>query len=360
MRVLWMMVAVVCMGCAAAPTVTVLPTQARLPTSVPTVTPVSFTVTPTAAPSASASPTQTPTATLTATASASATVTTTPSPTATATPLPPLEITYEGIYALPLELRAPVRAALEAEPLGLPDHRLTVSAYRDSDGWAKITLVPTGVVEAGWRAIEHLGSGVVEVLAERISRLEWRAYRIGGMAIQAVAERVPVSFVNLSRAIPPLAGGYHFPWRAGEGWWATQGWHDGNALDFQPGPGASHAVLAAESGWLTELCSDGFQSMLQLAHADGRSTFYLHVTVGRQVRRTLLDQAVQRGQTLGYLMRDENFRTPCGQGGARHLHFAISARATLIEGYNLEDIARTATCCAAPPVYISHNRPPDA
>jgi murein DD-endopeptidase MepM/ murein hydrolase activator NlpD len=271
-----------------------------------------------------------------------------------------LEIIYEGIYALPLELREPVHAALNAEPLGLPDHRLTVSAYRDTDGWAKITLVPTGMVETGWQLAEGLESLIVEVLAERVSRLEWQAYRLGGERIQSVAERVPVTFVNLNRVIPPLAGGYRFPWSEGESWWATQGWHHGNALDFQPLPGASEAVLAAESGWLTELCSDGYQSLLQIAHADGRFTYYLHVTVGMQVRRTLLDQAVERGQFLGFLMQDENFRTPCGQGGARHLHFAINTRATLMEGYNLEDIAWTATCCNAPPSYVSHNRPSDA
>ena len=166
---------------------------------------------------------------------------------------------------------------------------------------------------------------------------------------------MPASFISSNPEIA-LAGEYRFPWAAGQGWWATAGWHGGNALDFQPAFSAGVSVLAAESGYLTELCRDAYQSLLMIQHADGHQTYYLHVRVGRQVRNSLLDQTVQRGQFLGTLIRQNRFNYACGQGGVPHLHFITSARDLMIEGVSLEDIATNANCCKNPPVYISSNR----
>ena len=114
-------------------------------------------------------------------------------------------------------------------------------------------------------------------------------------------------------------------------------------------------VLAAQSGRMREICSDGYQSLIEIQHADERQTYYLHITLSLSVRRQLLDHAVRRGQYLGELIGQSYFRTPCGQGSSRHLHFAVSDRAMIIERFPLEGIAASASCCANPPVYRSTN-----
>lgn len=264
----------------------------------------------------------------------------------------PLEIVFEGVYSLALEFRAPVRAALAANRALLPEASYTVSAFRDTVGWAKVTLVPTRFVESGWVNVEQIVP--IEVIL-RDGDGEWVAYLVGGAAFAAVLDDVPRAFADYVSALQPLETPYKFPWQAGEEWWAIQGWHDGSALDFQPGLGARYAVLAAQAGVLRELCSDGTQSLLQIRHADGRATYYLHVTMGLAVRRTLLDQIVAQGQYLGELVRGRSFLSPCGQGLSRHLHFAVSDRSMVVDGSPLEGVAASASCCNAPPSYRSSN-----
>jgi hypothetical protein len=273
----------------------------------------------------------------------------------------PLEIAFDGIYTLPLELRQPVRALLERHAAALPETRYAVSAYRDAqiDGvlWAKITLVPTRTVEAGWTEIETLDPFVIEIVAARRADGAWIAYWLADPAVIGLAQAggIPRAFVDSIAARPALAGGYRLPWRAPDAWWAIQTWHGGNALDFQPTVGAQATVLAMESGHLRELCSDGTQSLLQIRHADGRATYYLHVTLSLRVRRLLLDQNIERGQILGELIRYAPFVTPCGRGFSRHLHLVVSDRALLIEGLRADAIAAVASCCANPPLYRSSN-----
>jgi murein DD-endopeptidase MepM/ murein hydrolase activator NlpD len=278
-------------------------------------------------------------------------------PTLTRTPPPPpLEIIFEGVYSIALEFRQPVRAALEANrPLLRGYNRLTVSAYRDSDdGWAKITLVPTELVEAAWAGVETVDP--VEVIARFTPPNQWTAYLVGSPEFAALLPEIPPAFADFVSPLPVLAGEYKFPWQAGQDWWAINGWHEGSGLDFEPAYASRFAVLAAQSGRMREICSDGTQSLLQIQHADGRSTYYLHVTLALSVRRRLLDQNVQRGQYLGELINRDHFVTPCGRGYSRHLHFAVSDRALKIDGYSLESIAGSASCCVHPPVYRSTNQ----
>lgn len=307
-------------------------------------------------------PAATSTATATPTISATwtpenptATITQTIIPTITQTPTPelPLELDFDSVYALQLELRNPAEDALMQYRHLLPDNRLTVTAYRFVDGWAKITLLPTFIIENRWRNIEEYSHLAVVILAEQRSIYAWDAYLLHP---DLPLPDVPARFMDVLTDVVPLAGEYRFPWAAGQGWWATDGWHAGNALDFQPAFESGFTVLAVESGYLTELCRDGYQSLLMIAHADGRRTYYLHVRVGNDGRKNVLDRNVQRGQVIGRLIRNAPFNYACGQGGVAHLHFIVSDRTMHIQGVALEDIARDAECCSNPPVFISTNQ----
>jgi len=265
-----------------------------------------------------------------------------------------LDITFDGVYSLALEFRAPLRAALEANRNLLSDERYTVSAYRNIPGWAKITLVPTSIVTNGWANVETISP--LEVIMHYSEAGTWLGYLVGSTDFATISGDVPRPFFDTVSPLPALQGEYKFPWQSGADWWAIQGWHDGNGLDFEPALAARFAVLAAQAGRLREICSDGSQSLLQIQHADGRSTYYLHVTLGLAVRRHLLDQNVRQGQYLGELISQKYFVTPCGQGYSRHLHFAVSDRSLSIEGYSLEAIAASASCCQHPPTYRSTNQ----
>jgi len=274
------------------------------------------------------------------------------------TPYPPLTIQFEGIFSIQRELREPVIAALNEHRDLLPrgEFFYTVSAYRDRAGWAKITLVPTWIIEDGWSNVELADALVIEIIARQISLAEWQAYLVGSAEFAQIVETMPQGFYDAVSPLPALAGAYLLPWRAGDSWWATNGWHQGNAIDFQPASGERYGVLASEAGRMRELCSDGYQSLLQIRHADGRSTFYLHVTLARNVRLALLDQNVERGQYLGEIIRQDRFNTACGQGNSRHLHFAVSDRGMIFEDMPIAGIADSASCCANPHLYRSTNQ----
>jgi len=348
-----------------------VPTLAQLPTLTPSAT-APATPTPTA--SATSRPTSAPTASEPPTASDTPTRAATPTATRdpalivlTRAALPtfdfraPLEIDFDAVFPIQLEHRQPTRDALQSSRDALPpEHRWTVSAYRDTEQWAKITLVPARYVEANWAEVETIAPLVVEVVLQRMSVTRWNAYVVGSADFETIRAFVPAPFMDFDSPLPPLAGQYRFPWQRGQTWWAIQGWHDGSALDFQPAIGARFAVLAAESGRLRELCSDGYQSLLEILHGDGRATYYLHVTMGLRVRRALLDHRVERGQYLGELIAQTRFRSACGRGYSRHLHFATSDRQLIMEGMSLDALAETASCCAAPPEYVSSNERIDA
>lgn len=266
-----------------------------------------------------------------------------------------LEIDFDTVYPIQLEFRQPIRDLLEAQRSALPpEYRFTISAYRDTPEWAKITLVPTRIVEAAWADVEAVDPFVLEVVARRRSVTVWDVFLVGSVAFAEVQPDIPASFIDF-RDAPPPTDAYLFPWRAGESWWAIQNWHGGNALDFQPGVGARFGILAAQAGHLRELCSDSFQSYVQIRHGDGNSTYYLHLKLSLDVRRGLLDQSVERGQYLGDLINRSSFETACGRGYSRHVHFAVSDRALMIDGYALEAIAEVASCCENPPLYTSSN-----
>lgn len=268
----------------------------------------------------------------------------------------PLELAFDSIFSLSLEHRRAVTTALNANRYSLPaETRFTVSAYRDIDGWAKVTLVPTRFVESGWANVESIAPFVLEIILRQRDTENWDAFLIGSAELDALLPELPHGFVDLLSPVPALAGEYRLPWQDGHSWWATQGWHDGSAIDFQPGLSARYGVLAAQSGILSEICSDGYQSLLQIQHEDGNFTYYLHVMMALRVRRSLLDQAVVRGQYLGDILRQTDFETPCGRGGNRHLHFVVTDRSMVIDGYALDQIASSAVCCTDPPLYTSTN-----
>lgn len=336
-----------------------LPTRAYLPTTNSTVTQDTANVD-VAYPTATLLPTttDTPTVTITPTAtlipiktySPTGTITATSTSTQTAlnTPIPePVKIDYDSVYSPSQELRRALNRAFRQSGQQLPEARYTVSAVRTMNTWAKITLVPTAFVDANWEDIHLLR--YVEVYAFEVEPFTWD----GSVSDATTLQTVPPEFVN--HTLPPLSDSHRFPWERDAVWWATQGWHEGYALDFQPSYGEGSAVLATQSGILREICYDGFQSLLQIEHGDGIQTYYMHVRVAGTVRRTLLDQPIRQGQLLGYLYSGERGQTPCGSAWTPHLHFISSDPNLVIDGIALGDIADVASCCQAPPTFTSTN-----
>jgi hypothetical protein len=352
---IWLSLSMGCSSVEPLPTLIALPPTARYtvfasatPTPSATLTATPATLYPTDTPFVTRTPII-PSATLTDTP----TLTFTPSTTPTRTPL---QIDFEGVFPIDLTMRQPLLNELIENIERLPNYDLwTVSAYRAWGDWAKITLVPTELVEESWENVERYQFDIVEVILSRQPINQWTAYLYNTPELNAITSQIPSVFIAYPPSLPPMRGAYLFPWDKDKVWWAITGWHDGNSLDFQPQLRTSFGVLASESGYLREICRDEQQSMLQILHADGNSTFYLHVSVGQRVREGVLDHPVVRGQFLGNLIYDNVFASVCGKGGSRHLHFSVTDRNLTIDGYALEDIASVASCCASPPTFISSN-----
>ncbi len=267
----------------------------------------------------------------------------------------PLEIEFDTVLNVPDEFRQPVEDAMVSGRSQLTGNRFTVTALRSSGDWMQAILVPTYVVESVWE-VELRPNDIVEVLGRRDGAGGFSAYLRGTTDFAALALEVPQNFIDFSSPsdIAPTTVGYLFPWTSGQNWYKTQGWHSGNAIDFQPVVRSSRpihdAVLAAAPGRLTEVCNDGYQSALRVEHADG-NTQYLHLDVNA-VRRDLLGQNVVRGQFLGLLYNGTQggrwynghyykFWTRCGYGTGTHLHFVLPRRDLTIDGHNANNVANS-------------------
>lgn len=294
---------------------------------------------------------------------------------ARAQPAPAIVFDYDSVFPVQLEYRRALADFAAFDPNAFtacaaadlpppPEDRrpvsprpgvCAVSAMREpaGGGWAKITLVPAALLDRAWSSVELYDRFITEIVLEQ-GEHGWFGHRLSAPVLTDL--RTPPGW--LDPTLPPLEGAYRLPWAAGVTWWAIAGWHDGATLDFQPsltarGLREGHTVFTPNSGHLRELCYDGYQSLLHLRHADGRSTYLLHVSLSPDARRSLLDRPIGRGVALGELIRFAPFRTPCGQGGSRHLHFATSDRALVLDGVRMSAIARVAGCCAAPPTFTA-------
>ena len=152
-----------------APLPTLLKVPELSPTPTATVTPVP-TRTPTATITSSPTITQTPLPSFTPaiTSTRPPVITRTATITQTPTPVLPLELDFDSVYPLQLELRQPVRDTLEQQRDLLPGHALTVTAFRTVSGMAKITLLPSFIIQRGWTQIEAYSHLRVEIFARQI------------------------------------------------------------------------------------------------------------------------------------------------------------------------------------------------
>ncbi len=258
-----------------------------------------------------------------------------------------VQVDYQTVLLVSLEFQSPIfEALLSNEELVSSYERFTVTALRLEGDWVEVILVPSYIVEARWE-IEYSSDEIIMLLGNKDSNDEWVMYSAGSNEYALLLSNVPDSFLQAAQ-LNALASNHLFPWTNGQEWYKTQGWHLGDAIDFQPvvrtDPSVHFAVLASEAGALSEICNDGTQSMLQVSHSDG-TTQYLHLDAGT-IARELLGQNVVRGQYLGLLYNgtegghdDYQYDTPCGYGTAVHLHFVFPNRTTTIDGYNANDVS---------------------
>ncbi len=271
-----------------------------------------------------------------------------------------LSVDFTTVVIIPSEFHQPISMTLLTSKPQLPDtESFTATAIRTVENWGHVILVPTYVIEDKW---EHdLNSKeVVEVLLRRDNAGTWHAATKGTVLFAELARNVPPDFIDFSNLYTlsgprAILADYLFPWTKGQDWYKTNGWHGGNAIDFQPvlrsEPSVHFAVLAASTGRLTRICggpgtNDIYQTTLQIEHDDG-ITRYLHLDAN-SIRQELLGKIVERGQFLGLLYNGtqgggngNQYNTPCGYGTAFHLHFVLPKRDMSINGANTNNIANS-------------------
>lgn len=254
-----------------------------------------------------------------------------------------LEIDFRSVLDLPSEFHTAITTTLNTNRNDLPEtNRYTVSALERRAEWAHIVLVPTAVIENNWETTPK-DDEIIDIIAKRTESGVWEAHLLNQDTLPALQEIVPSSFMDLSRREP--ASTFLFPWTSGQYWRKTQGWHATNAIDFAPvsssNPPIHFAVLAAESGTVTQVCNDGTQAMLRINHG-GVTTRYLHLASGT-IPSGIINQSVVRGRYLGQIYNATNFSTPCGWGTGPHLHFETSDTGIAIDGHQIGDVANAAT-----------------
>jgi murein DD-endopeptidase MepM/ murein hydrolase activator NlpD len=265
------------------------------------------------------------------------------------------QIDFNWVDTVPQEVRQPVQDSLQTNRSLLPQQRLTATAFRAVDGWAKLILVPTAVVESGWEM--PLGTGdLVRVFIQQGKDGQWTAHLPGAAEAAGALKQVPES---LAASAAPEALGLLFPWTATR-WWrvGSQGWHQGNAIDFSPLVASDDAVLASDAGSVDLVCggpgtNDPFQSMYVITHEDGTTTGYLHLAVS-SIDPSIDGQNIPRGWHLGDIY-DGNaqtanncppgwtcqFDTPCGYGTGPHVHWTISDMNATVDGNNINTVGNS-------------------
>ena len=142
--------------------------------------------------------------------------------------------------------------------------------------------------------------------------------------------------------------GYSWPWRNGETWLASQGWHDCNptnpnyeitltgcALDFVPYNGASDDVVAPISTTVVRACKDNLQGLykigdMSILHLQSGTMNSDSATVNKASKIGTVftppsrpyDQYFGGKRYSWYQDSTGNwkFETPCGTTGGKHIH----------------------------------------
>lgn len=269
-------------------------------------------------------------------------------------PEAPLQIDFDWPGTVPQEVRKPVEDALAADRSLVPASRLTATAFRAVDDWAKLILVPTSVVESGWE-LEPGNDDILQIFLQWENGA-WAAYLGHADRFESVQPRVPAALYDFSAS---ESHGLRFPWTAGMQWRVgSLGWHQGNAIDFSPVGASDDVVLAAEGGTVELICggpgtNDPDQAMWRITHHDGERTGYLHLAVS-SIDTSIDGQSIPRGWRLGNLY-DGNaqtanncpsgwtcqFATPCGYGTGPHLHFTISDQNATVDGFNINTVGNS-------------------
>lgn len=262
-----------------------------------------------------------------------------------------ISIDCNSITAVPEDLCSVIQKALIYDiSLLSNDRAYTVSSLRQTDTWALAVLIPTRVVQAQWDGFTD--QDILEVLAYRPTSGLWEAGLAGSSSYTHLIEAVPSSFLEQKSTDGPVidAPAFLFPWSQPQYWYKTQGWHDGNALDFQPvvrsNPPVDFAVLAAAEGNLGLTCDDGTTAVLSIRHSDGSMTSYAHLRAST-IPRQFLGRQIPRGQFLGQIYSTGSgvggaFRFGCGWGTAAHLHFVLSSRSVIIDNRSAESVSSAA------------------
>ncbi len=271
-------------------------------------------------------------------------------------PEAPLQIDFDWLGTVPQEMYKPVETALAAERALVSSPRLTATALRTVDNWAKLILVSTPIVESGWE--KAIGNGdILRVFLQQENGV-WTAFLSDAESFEAVQPEVPTALYDFSA---PESHGFRFPWTAPMLWRVgSQGWHQGNAIDFVPLFASDDAVLAADGGTVELVCGgpgpttiDPDQAMWRVTHHDGTTTQYLHLAAN-SVDPSIEGQSIPRGWYLGDLY-DGNaqtangcpagwtcqYDTPCGYGTGPHLHFTISNQNATVDGNNINTVGNS-------------------
>lgn len=254
---------------------------------------------------------------------------------------------------IPEEVREAIELAIQnTAPELLPRPNLKVVSLNIQEIAALATLA---TADESLNAI-GVGDNAVLVILYKPDDSPWQAaiegtddflrllYLVPDTLLSADAKRVLDPSIDAPAQLASVD--MRFPWDHTQSWMLTQGWHDGNSLDFAPATNAPNKwLLAAHDGVVVRVCNGSFTANLEVRHASGTKTTYVHLR-NSSVPSAILGQSVAQGRLLGLLAEGSynpgpcgnwtcQYRDECGNGTGPHVHFVLPAQTVSINGWAL-------------------------
>ena len=244
-------------------------------------------------------------------------------------------------------------AVIERPDWLLPGRHFVVTSLRSQDDWALATLA---VVDGNPEDAAMDDTGALAIL-HRDADNTWK------VALEGTREFATLLSTTPDRLLSPMAkqvlglapsatrsillAGMKFPWDSSQSWTLTQGWHEGNKVDFAPRSGEPNKwVLAAHSGTITRICDGEASANVQVTHSDGTTTTYAHLDKN-SVPSSILGTSIPQGRVIGRLFEgiynpgpcghDDQWycllRDSCGHSTGPHVHFGLPSQDVTVDGW---------------------------
>ena len=257
--------------------------------------------------------------------------------------LPELEI------VLPPEIKQAVeQTLLNRTGWQLPGDLLTITGIRQEESWGMITVSSSEpareALAAGMTEYALLQPGKTAAILFVKKPTGWAAAFAETQGFVDLLQWVPLSELNeqARAAFLPrdqasgVATNLLFPWRQGETWRLTNGWHSGygSSLDFAPYGASTREVLSVTDATVIGMCGpDALQVQVRTRGPAG-DWYYLHLDKNQPY--PTIGATTPQGSVIGKIFSTGgSFSSDCGYGTGPHVHLTAPSQSFTMDGWTV-------------------------